>query len=352
MNGGATRSATIPPNAFNTNSVVLDGTGDFVEVAHDAGLDVTTAYTLGAWVNVDDISTHRPILFRGSTDSNDIEVYYQRDNGLIVAHNRDNGGTFDWVRFVLPPVGSYFHLAVTFDGTDVQAYYDGVLAAVNGSLGATGTLMGAPDDTDTGWWIGKVDHNAFGGGGLRYFVGHIDDVRIYDVVLTEDQIADLANPADFNVVDGCGDAGSGGNDIDEVYATSDGIVIEVTLTLCDTIDERTQYKVHFDYAGVLATDPGREGVGTADCLTTSDDTMKYGARGKITGPGEIELVDDHTIKYTVTYAELEVDPGDLVLVWADSNLKHTKDRAPDVNSDGCAKPEAQDEVMPLILASV
>lgn len=193
MNGDSTRSATVPAVlANNTNSVALDGTGDFVEVAHDAGLDVTTAYTLGAWVNVDDNSTYRPIFFRGATDTNDIEVYYQIGNGLVVAHNRGNGGSFDWVRFVLPPVGSYFHLTVTFDGTDVRAYYDGVAAAVNGSAGG-GTLMGAPDDTDEGWWIGKVDHNAFGGGGLRYFIGNIDDVRIYDVVLTAENIALLAS---------------------------------------------------------------------------------------------------------------------------------------------------------------
>lgn len=190
MNDGATRSTTIPTISNNTNSVELDGTDDFVSVAHDAGLDVTSLYTLSAWVNVDDISTFRPILFRGATDSNDIEVYYQIGNGLVVAHNRGNGGTFDWVRFVIPPVGSFFHLAVTFDGTDVLAYYDGVAAAVNGSAG-DGTLMGAPDDTDEGWWIGKVDHTGFGG--QFYFDGHIDDVRIYDVALSAGEIALLAS---------------------------------------------------------------------------------------------------------------------------------------------------------------
>ena len=195
MNGDATRSTDVPDLPSNLNSVVLDGTGDFVSVAHTAGLDVTSPYTLSTWVKVDSASGHRPILFRGATNANDIEVYVQNStNNLIVAHNRGNGGTFDFVGFADPPNGSYFHLAVTFDGSDVKAFYDGAAAGVTQNT----TAMGSPDDTTKGWLMGKVDHTAFGG--TLFFTGNMDEVRIYDVALTGTQIATMfASLCDFTI---------------------------------------------------------------------------------------------------------------------------------------------------------
>ena len=137
-----------------------DGGDDYAIVPHSDTLDMTSAYTLEAWINATDdlINKYRPILFRGATNANDIEVYIQaRSKNLIVAHNRGNGGSFDFVGFADPPLGTWFHLAVIFDGTDVVAYYNGTPAAVVQRT----TAVNAPLDTDKGWWIGKVDHTAF-----------------------------------------------------------------------------------------------------------------------------------------------------------------------------------------------
>ena len=96
------------PVIGSTSGLSFDGVDDYVSVAHDSELDMTGAYSISAFVNVTDVATYRPILFRGMTDSNDIEVYVQSGTGdLIVAHNRGNSGTFDFVGFDNPPVGSY-----------------------------------------------------------------------------------------------------------------------------------------------------------------------------------------------------------------------------------------------------
>ena len=172
------------------------GIGDYVEVAHADSLDMTDAYTIEAWVKVTDVpdNIYRPILFRGTTNANDIEVYVQaKSKGLVVAHNRENGGDFDFVRFVAPPIGTWFHLAVTFDGTDVQAYYDSVPQIVT----QNSIQMLTPLDTDKDWWIGKVDHTAFGtlpgGSSVNLFKGLIDDVRIWNVALSQDQLGKVYN---------------------------------------------------------------------------------------------------------------------------------------------------------------
>jgi uncharacterized repeat protein (TIGR01451 family) len=191
VQGGAAYDVT----SFMGQALIFDGIDDYVEVAPADSLDMTDAYTIEAVVNVTDVpnNIYRPILFRGTTDVNDIEVYIQPiSKGLVVAHNRLNGGTFDFVRFDPPPIGGWFHLAVTFDGTDVQAYYNSVLQAVTQNT----TEMEKPLDTVNDWWIGKVDHTAFGtlsgGDDINLFKGLIEEVWIWDKALLP---GDILNPA-------------------------------------------------------------------------------------------------------------------------------------------------------------
>ena len=194
---GTAAYETIPaltaPVPGNDSALIFDGDGDYVEITNDPELDMTSAYSISTWVNVTDVpaGTYRPIAFRGATNSNDIEVYVQWGSGdLIVAHNRGNGGGFDFVGFDNPPVGGLFHLVVTYDGTNVQAYYDGAAPlVVQGTTAVT-----APLDTDKGWWLGKVDHAAFAG--THLFKGLLDEMRIYDSALSSDEVADLMEDAD------------------------------------------------------------------------------------------------------------------------------------------------------------
>lgn len=212
INGGAVYTTIgIAPLAGNDSALTFDGVDDFVSVANSTALDMTAAYSLSMWVNVTDVATYRPILYRGTTNANDIEVYVQSGTGdLIVAHNRGNGGTFDYVGFDNPPVGTLFHLSVVFDGTNVQAYYNGVAATVVQQA----TAMGTPLDTDKGWMMGKVDHSAYGGSGVFYFSGLLDEVLIYDRALTGAEVTFLATPSTTHLVDDDGIVGSGALDCD------------------------------------------------------------------------------------------------------------------------------------------
>lgn len=183
---------------------------DFATVPNAAVLDVTSAYTLSAWVRIDGALltpigncpgcfTYRPILVRGAddgaTNQNDIEIYVQANSkDLIVAHNRGLLGTFDFVGFVDPPLDTVFHLAVVYDGTDAQAFYDGVPAAVTQN---TTVMTADPLDTDKDWLIGKVNHSGFvnfpsGSGREKFFEGLIDEVMIFSTALSDDEIATLA----------------------------------------------------------------------------------------------------------------------------------------------------------------
>src|SRR3989344_2365305 len=210
MGGAAYTAAGIAPVGGNLFALTFDGVDDFVEIANDSDLDMTAAYSVSVWANVTDVATYRPIVFRGTTDANDIEVYVQSGSGdLIVAHNRGNGGIFDFVGFDNPPAG-LFQLVVTYDGTDVKAYYNGAPATVVQGT----TAVTAPLDTDKGWWIGKVDHSAFGG--VFLFSGLLDEVELYSRVLTAGEISILSNTSTTLFVDSDGQVGFGSIDCDGV----------------------------------------------------------------------------------------------------------------------------------------
>lgn len=158
----------------------FDGVNDVIRIPHNSSLDMTTDYTLSAWVNPVNIHDYEPIFVRGEGSVDDIELYISQPNQLItVVHNRNNGGSIVGAQgFANPIPGSWSLLSVTYTGGTVTVYLNG---AKTGS-----SLMTAPLDTDKPWMIGGADHTVFGGN--NRFQGGIDDVRIYNRALADYEI--------------------------------------------------------------------------------------------------------------------------------------------------------------------
>jgi len=85
------------------------------------------------------------------------------------------------------PVGAWTHLAVTYDGTSVRLYVNGVLRS---------TLAGAGGGITTSTAPVRIGGNVvFSSPGTEYFAGLIDEVRIYNRALTAGEIAaDMSTP--------------------------------------------------------------------------------------------------------------------------------------------------------------
>ena len=230
---------------LNGSYYEFDGLDDYVQVQHADKLDVTGAYSIEAWVYVNDdlVNKYRPIIFRGTTDANDIEIYVQANTkDLVVAHNRGNGGTFDFVRFADPPLDDWFNLAVVYDGTELHVFYDSVEPAIT----QNDVNVLPPQDTDKDWWIGKVDHTAFGtllgGSDTNFFKRYLDDVRIWKVALIEEELGmtDVDDDDVLSGFDNCPDVANPGQenadedsygDACEPDTDSDGVIDD--LDNCD-----------------------------------------------------------------------------------------------------------------------
>ena len=80
------------------------------------------------------------------------------------------------------PVGVWSHLAMTYDGSDLRLYVNGVQVSTSPRTGPIGTSASP-------LWIGG--NSPYG----EYFNGRIDEVRVYRAALSQAEIqTDMANP--------------------------------------------------------------------------------------------------------------------------------------------------------------
>jgi len=165
------------------------------------------------------------------------------------------------------------------------------------------------------------------------------------------------------------DAVADAADILNLSISSAASVITVDLILDGNTDNKFKYRVHFDTLGATAQDFAITNTETgADCRTTSDDTSKRFKNNKQTGPGSWAAAvnigdsafdgtdgdDDFRLRLTVPYSALtetdlsQVDAGDVIYIWADTQWKGSVDRAPDNFTDGsdfCEEPQGIGEVV-------
>ena len=180
--GSGTTLTDSSPNAANAeltdgtwttgrygNAVAFNGTTTRARTS--ANLNLGSAFTLQAWVNNPTNEAYETILTVGQERSLFLE------NGQL---GLDAGGTV--VSFGPLPTAVWTHVAVTYDGTALQAYVDGM------PLGAPQAIALAPvtGPVQVGAWI-------FGAADVDYFSGTLDEVRVQSRALTQAEIlADLA----------------------------------------------------------------------------------------------------------------------------------------------------------------
>jgi hypothetical protein len=178
LEGGATFAAGEVGQAFSFNSV-----DDFVRILGSTSLQPATI-TLDAWVNPQVFfASYQKIIskdFRGDGTWNPPYASYMLEllNMQPFAQININGTLVDCVSPEAVPIGSFTHIAATYDGTAIRVYQNGVL---ENTVSAAGTIS-----------YGNLTDLAFG---MRSpyapgeaFTGILDEADIYDRALSEAEI--------------------------------------------------------------------------------------------------------------------------------------------------------------------
>ena len=151
----------------------FDGVDDYVAVTDHDALDIQENITLMAWFSPNDALNSRRLMVKNDSifvifdfgDTNSIDFLVKPDN------KHAESTTTDW------KVGEWYHFAGTFDGKTLRIYVNGKLEGE-----ADNNMPITPSDLEL--WIGGDDY----GRPTDFFPGKIDEVRLYNKVLSEANI--------------------------------------------------------------------------------------------------------------------------------------------------------------------
>ena len=163
-------------------AVDFDGTDDTV-TASLTGMS-TTLRTVELWFSADTVVS-RQVLAQVSNPASGVAVYLDGTDLWISSWNATQG-TISGSTTVA--AGTTYHLVVVYDTAGTfEAYLDGSATAAITVAGATGTL-GAAMDVTIGSVTADIEFHDGPGAGGNFFDGVIDEVAVYDTVLTTTRI--------------------------------------------------------------------------------------------------------------------------------------------------------------------
>ncbi|MCK4883621.1 MAG: DUF2341 domain-containing protein, partial [Candidatus Diapherotrites archaeon] len=177
---------------FSTgNSLQFDGLNDYVNMGDLSNVDGIASSTFEMWINPTTVGVYNPILtkYASNTGAGGFQIIFGADNKIMffMSNTSDN-------RLVattsLPVVlaNEWQHVSVIFDGSKpdyldkMKIYFNGIEESLDFSAATAFTTIPA---TNKPLRVGTI---TFGSGSMAYGNGEFDDIRMYNRVLSADEI--------------------------------------------------------------------------------------------------------------------------------------------------------------------
>ena len=154
----------------------FNGITDYVNCGNDSSLDVTSSFTIMAWVRINNISSEQEIVSK-QYSAYELKIYSGR-----FAFECFVGGVDVWAKAnnVVPVPGQWYFVAWTYDSTTHHLYINGMNQVL--TFGAGSGVAGPINTTTFNLYFGRR-----ASGGLAYD-GIIDEVRIYNRTLSASEV--------------------------------------------------------------------------------------------------------------------------------------------------------------------
>jgi hypothetical protein len=179
-NTGTLSNATRVATGRFGRALSFNGTNAWVTVADSASLDLTNAMTIEAWINPTAASEWDTLVMKESATGLAYALYVidqARPAGYVRVGANDVGAVGTAMA-----ANTWVHVAMTYDGTTLRFYRNGTQVATAAASGAVSATTGAL----------RIGGNSPWG---DYFSGMIDEVRVYNRVLTAAEITTDMNTA-------------------------------------------------------------------------------------------------------------------------------------------------------------
>ena len=178
LNAGATYGAAMASHGFS-----FDGSDDYVEIPNAPDLNPTTAITLEAWIyRTADQYANAPILSKDNPSSTRQYLLSVADTGKFRAHVWRSPGGIAYFDGITPvQLNTWYHVAMTYDGTNLLLYVNGIADA---GLAASGSIVTSTEPL-------RIGGSYSGGWGNYKFAGLIDEPTVYNRALTATEVSAL-----------------------------------------------------------------------------------------------------------------------------------------------------------------
>ena len=181
-NTGTLVNATWSTAGKYGNALSFNGSNARVTINDSTSLHLTTGVTLEAWVNPGSAPTGwRDVIYKPN-DNYFLEAGSSNGNVPGSGVSLTNGSEPLAYGGAQLTTNTWTHLAMSYDGTTLKIYVNGAL--VNSTV-QSGTIVTSTNSLQIG------GDNLYG----QYFTGLIDEVRIYNIALTQAQIQSDMNTA-------------------------------------------------------------------------------------------------------------------------------------------------------------
>jgi hypothetical protein len=159
----------------------FDNVDNYVRIADDPSLN-PEVITVAAWINTSAIGTIDQIITKDDGSAGRMWQFRKASNDTVqfIVFNETTFGQLISASTITD--GDWHHVAGTWDGSTMGIFVDG---NNEGSVGFSGAFR---KNQTNDVLIGRAETAS-----PAYFDGVIDEVRIYDRVLKDNEIADLAN---------------------------------------------------------------------------------------------------------------------------------------------------------------
>jgi uncharacterized protein (TIGR02145 family) len=162
------------------NALNFDGVNDYVSVNSSTSLNITSNISLSAWVYRNSSGKYDCIIGKDNyAGNNGYSLWIYDDDKLTLRF----GSNRIYKSSTSIPSGTWVHVAGTFDGTNAKLY-------INGTLDSSYPAS-APTSNSGGLYLGTPQDAV--GNSLFNFSGTLEDIRIWNIALTQSAIQSSMN---------------------------------------------------------------------------------------------------------------------------------------------------------------